>query len=334
VIDPNMGALVNHLNTMQAEHLATAAKELSQTRIRSIIKAKAAYTHRVLMAALDDVESQFVNGMEQVVTRYLPQLAAADAASLCKAAVHAHRLKMNEGYPLSGIEKALEQQRASASPPPARPQLSASGKGGKQPTPATDPRGWLYGVVTGSIELDLSEEMRSFLIRVTAEYLDPFIDGEVPPNQYQARSAGLFVERLEKAWATSRPARAPAKLHLAPELVLAQYVRHAIIKLNTNLGFEAHIPGIGRQPINDHERGRHSKLVGAALVQALERDFAAAHRFVGARKVTSEIIAEITSEHHRSLVLFQNELSNALVVANREGEDARQAERMRIWGYS
>jgi hypothetical protein len=34
------------------------------------------------------------------------------------------------------------------------------------------------------------------------------------------------------------------------------------------------------------------------------------------------------------LVLFQTELGHALANANREGEEARREERMRIWGYA
>jgi len=58
-------------------------------------------------------------------------------------------------------------------------------EGKKKPSLATDPRGWLFGVVAGSIELDLPEEMLFFLSRATAQYLDPFIDGDVPPAEYQ-----------------------------------------------------------------------------------------------------------------------------------------------------
>ena len=38
--------------------------------------------------------------------------------------------------------------------------------------------------------------------------------------------------------------------------------------------------------------------------------------------------------HLSGLVLYQNELGNALANANREGEEARREERLRIWGYA
>ena len=38
--------------------------------------------------------------------------------------------------------------------------------------------------------------------------------------------------------------------------------------------------------------------------------------------------------HLSGLVLYQTELGNALAAANREGEEARREERLRIWGYA
>lgn len=32
-------------------------------------------------------------------------------------------------------------------------------------------------------------------------------------------------------------------------------------------------------------------------------------------------------------IMYQNELGNALANANRDGEEARKQERLRIWGY-
>jgi len=187
--------------------------------------------------------------------------------------------------------------------------------------------------VMGSIELDLPPDLRDFLCNTVAAYLDPFIDGEVPEGDYESRSSGLFSARLDAAWAASRPAKAPAKLHLAPEVVLGQYIKHAITKMNLNLGFGQHVPGLGRQPIMPEEQDRHSELVSSAVMEAIERDFEPAHRRVGGLDIAEDVLDQLISTHLRGCFLYQDELSNALAEANKEGEEARQQERLRIWGY-
>ena len=57
------------------------------------------------------------------------------------------------------------------------------------------------------------------------------------------------------------------------------------------------------------------------------------HRSQGAPPLTASQIIHIAQLHLKGVVLYQQELGNALAVANREGEDARREERMRIWGY-
>merc|ERR1711971_647189 len=112
------------------------------------------------------------------------------------------------------------------------------------------------------------------------------------------------------------------------------YVRHVITKMNMNLGFGMHIPGIGRRPVMAYEQVRHTKMLGTALEEAIERDFAAPHRSIASRSITAVIITELADAHLRACIMYQNELAMALQIANREGEDARQHERKRIWGYS
>ena len=45
-------------------------------------------------------------------------------------------------------------------------------------------------------------------------------------------------------------------------------------------------------------------------------------------------LAHVARVHLNGLVMYQTELGNALTVANREGEEARREERLRIWGYA
>ena len=50
--------------------------------------------------------------------------------------------------------------------------------------------------------------------------------------------------------------------------------------------------------------------------------------------VSTANIAHVGRIHLNGLVAFQTELGNALANANREGEEARREERLRIWGYA
>ena len=50
--------------------------------------------------------------------------------------------------------------------------------------------------------------------------------------------------------------------------------------------------------------------------------------------ITTGHIAHIARIHLNGLIGYQTELGNALAAANRDGEEARREERMRIWGYA
>ena len=65
VIDSNMKALKAHLQRLREEEVGTAVGSMASGALRSVTRAKALAIHRCLMAALDDVEQQFVGGMEQ-----------------------------------------------------------------------------------------------------------------------------------------------------------------------------------------------------------------------------------------------------------------------------
>ena len=175
-------------------------------------------------------------------------------------------------------------------------------------------------------------------------YLDPFIDGDVEPQLYEKRSAGLFMTRLERAWTDPAVSTqelelrakcgASNKLPVSPAVALTAYVSHCITKMNMCMGFSRQIPGMDRQPLGAGLQERHVKQLGAALVAAIGRDFAAPDRSIASLPITANVVKELAQAHLRACVLYQNELSNALACANIEGEEARRQERMRIWGYS
>ena len=100
-------------------------------------------------------------------------------------------------------------------------------------------------------------------------------------------------------------------------------------------GFGVHIPGLGRQPISPPEQDRHVKLLCAAIIDAVNRDFPPDQRQLSPAlpQLTPQVLQEVAKEHLRSIFLHQNELGQALAIANRDGEEARRQERLRIWGY-
>ena len=250
VIDPNMEALTNHLRGMLDEHLGAAAAELASARLRHVTHAKAQHVHSIIIAAMDDVESQFCGGMGQVIQKLVPKLPEDQTQSLCAAAVRAHRQQMGQEYTLDVLERKLRELLSEATKGQPKPAV------GRQLAPlATNPHEWLWGVVLGSAGLDLEADVLSLLSSTIANYLDPFIDGEVPASEYAARSTGLVAERWQRACSEQRGAVAD----VPPDYILAQYVRHAITKMNTNLGFDAHQPGIGRQPLSDAALDQHAK---------------------------------------------------------------------------
>lgn len=98
------------------------------------------------------------------------------------------------------------------------------------------------------------------------------------------------MSRLKAAWTDPHVSPQESQMRAAhggpetcpvtPSVALAAYVRHCITKMNTNLGFSLHIPGMGRQPVPVAEQERHALLLGNALVAAIARDFAAGHRTI------------------------------------------------------
>ena len=167
-----------------------------------------------------------------------------------------------------------------------------------------------------------------------AVYLDPFLDGEVPRDQYHARCAGSFMARLATAWKL-RHADESLPGSISPELALTQYTRHLMCKCNMQLGFGLHFPGLGRQPISPKDQEVHAGKLSAAVIDAVRRDFAPDQRRLSPElaELTPQLLQDVAREHLRCLFLHQSELGSALAIANRDGEEARRQERLRIWGY-
>ena len=56
--------------------------------------------------------------------------------------------------------------------------------------------------------------------------------------------------------------------------------------------------------------------------------------FRRSRGLRAENIVHVSRIHLNGLIAYQNELGTALAIANRDGEEARREERMKIWGYA
>ena len=82
------------------------------------------------------------------------------------------------------------------------------------------------------------------------------------------------------------------------------------------------------------------RLLGVALSSALARDFSASELHAAASDPAAELpisareLSEVAQAHLEALLLYHCEITEALANASRDGEEARRAERQRIWGFS
>ena len=82
------------------------------------------------------------------------------------------------------------------------------------------------------------------------------------------------------------------------------------------------------------EQERHTELLSNSVWEAIVRDFGETHPSIRTLRVSIPALEKLINDHLRGCIIYQDELGNGLAEANREGEDARQQERLRIWGYS
>ena len=337
VVDPNAERLADHMATMKEDNISAAATELAGSRLRDVIKAKAETSNRVLMAAMDDVQSQFVGGMKQLSTPNLAgSLSDDEISALCLTAVLAVRAVYDASYTVPTMIKELlmrvkpPQDKAAEQGSP----RTSFGSGNLPPTADGDPMGWLRSLIMGAVQVGpLGEEELFFLLVHVSRYLDPFLDGEVPPNECLRRSEGFYYDRLRRDWEAEKGEG--VEMRIPPELAYCQYLTHCVTKLNSNHGFGMHIPGLGRTPVGQQEQEDYLKRAVAAAIDSTERDFSPAQRVIGAMgNLRSDDLLPICRDHLTGLFLYHKELGDALAVANREGEEARRQERLRIWGYA
>ena len=161
VIDPNMCQLEQHMQRMREEQIGNAVGSMASGALRSVTRAKALAIHRCLMAALDDVEQQFVGGMEQFSRSGLPEHFRKQAVTreLCATAVHAHRLEMEAEYALLDIEQVLRERMVRELPDLKTLDLDS----GKPPSMEQAPLSFLTAVVMGSAGLGVPAPIADWL---------------------------------------------------------------------------------------------------------------------------------------------------------------------------
>ena len=201
-----------------------------------------------------------------------------------------------------------------------------------------EPAQTLLGLVLGVARLPLRRNAADFVSVAVAKYLDPFIDGEVAaPNRDSLRGQGCLERVLEawkRRWATEQVA-VGIPPQLSADCVLAQYLAHAICKMNVAFGFGEMVNGEGRSPASNYHAMKHIMLLGTQLVEAVERDFprdAFGPSASKLRDVTAEQITYVAQCHLQGLHAYHHTIHQALTTANAEGEVGRKEERVRIWG--
>ncbi len=323
------------------EKLAADASELVGSRLSRVVHARAFVIHRMLTFAMDDVATQlragFASHARPAVER--PPAASADAEppltpptadeldTLCAAAVAAFRHTFERPWRLPTLEAELLRRIAAPSPEPSAAAPSTE--------PDADPVGWLLSLVLGAAELPLRRDDADFLLSVVATYLDPFIDGDVPPEAYASRTDVLFMRRLAEAWAARESGRVgggDAPMPVSTGCALAAYCAHAITKMNANLCFGPHQPGTGRQPASPGETDRHLRRLASSLLAAMRRDFPDAEANGPLATLSEADVVHVGQLHVRAIFEYQAQLGRELLVVNRVGDERRLAERIRIWG--
>ena len=160
-----------------------------------------------------------------------------------------------------------------------------------------------------------------------ARHLDPYVDGEVtsPANE---RGTSPLLPWLQARYAEEHGG---AHLPVPPELVLAQYVVHAISRSNTTHCFGELLMGQGRLPVAPYEQDAHFAALGKALNVAVLRDFGPDHCTIQGLPVGAPLVEQMAREHSRLLFLQQQLFGNFLAEANRLGEVGRKDEMKRIF---
>lgn len=147
----------------------------------------------------------------------------------------------------------------------------ASAAAATAPVTPDRPLAWLLAICSNALPLPLPAEARAFLSRATADYLDPFLDGELPPTLYKTLAEKFpFPVRLERAWAEEHAGKAvvPPMPSIPPHCAVAEYVRHCVCKATAGKNVSLRLFRADEKLIQAH----HAKL-SKSLAAALFRDF-------------------------------------------------------------
>ena len=205
------------------------------------------------------------------------------------------------------------------------------------PVTPDEPLAWLHAICSDALPLPLPAEARAFLGRATAAYLDPFLDGELPPTLYKTLAQKFpFPTRLEQAWAEEHAGRAvvPPMPAIPPHCAVAEYVRHCICKATAGKNVSLRLFSADETLLDAH----HTKL-SKALAAALFRDFPDEQtRVLGsAVGMGVEEVEALALELSRARLLDMYEQQLRMRRAKEQWWDeslaGKQHERARLWAW-
>lgn len=211
------------------------------------------------------------------------------------------------------------------------------------PVTPDEPLAWLHAICSDALPLPLPAEARAFLGRTTAAYLDPFLDGELPPTLYKTLASQFpFPTRLEQAWAEEHAGWAGGAPPMPPiphHCAIAEYVRHCVCKTTVHKNVSLRLFA-AEGPAGEARLDAHHTKFSKALAAALFRDFPdAATRALGSAVGWSvEEVEALALELSRSRLC---ELYEQQMRMRREKEQwwnaslegtRRDQEQLRAWG--
>ena len=93
---------------MWTEHVGAAKRDLNGSRLRDVMKAHALTVHRTLKGAMDDVERQFRDGMKPLLAAKLPGVDDTTIVALITSTIKSFRAGFDRPWAVAALEKQLQ----------------------------------------------------------------------------------------------------------------------------------------------------------------------------------------------------------------------------------
>lgn len=330
VVTPNMDALTATSSDIIKQQLSTVAEDFGTKKElqEKHVSRKAGQTLRVVSAAVDEAFKQFRAAvLEACKKSSISELVDfKDIELVCNDIMKAEKESCLESFTHSSLKALVIEEVHNLGGSVVANKISS----------VDDVPDTLLKYIKHEHEApaDLSVDLHDWLQYQMCMLLDPYIDVDVDNEGRQARMTPAMTmyetvcDLYQEAFGESMDGV------ISVEQVLLAYIAHAMHKMNCIHGFVAHMPGMSRQPVSQYAQFRHLKMLGQALLAGVQRDFPAEQQMLEYTQVTSEMLQLAAEEHVKMLYKEEDERSTELAVANMLGEEARKAERMRLWGIS